>query len=149
MLHYILSPGSHRLGERFQCSRVLLLSVYFMPRSIQRGAFFLTAESQKEGSARCQQSLWIALSSTGHGDWIKFVDVMQQLWRVHEQFVRGWWDADRNTKPVYKRSIAPFSDAAVPYTCFPIIFTPGFRTCIVLTVFFIGGGSLQVEITRN
>ena len=45
-------PGSSRLGERFHWRRVLLLSVYFIPRSIQRGAFFLTVEGQKEGSAR-------------------------------------------------------------------------------------------------
>ena len=40
-------PGSSRLGERFQWRRVLLLSVYFIPRSIQRGAFFLTVEQER------------------------------------------------------------------------------------------------------
>ena len=40
------------VGERFQWRRVLLLSVYSIPRSIQRGAFFLTLEGRKEGSAR-------------------------------------------------------------------------------------------------
>ena len=35
-------PGSRRLGDRFQWRRVPPVSVYFMPDSIQRGAFFLT-----------------------------------------------------------------------------------------------------------
>ena len=39
-------------GKRFQWRRVLLLSIYFIPRSVQRDAFFLTVEGQKEGSAR-------------------------------------------------------------------------------------------------
>ena len=41
-------PGSRRLWERFQWRRVLPLSVYFIPGSIQRGAFFLTVEGRKE-----------------------------------------------------------------------------------------------------
>ena len=57
---------------------VLLLSVYVMPRSIQRGAFFLTVEGQKDDSACSQQSLWIALSSTG----------MNQVRRCHTAIVR-------------------------------------------------------------
>ena len=50
-------PGSRRLGERFQWKRVPPVSVYFMPGSIQRGAFFLTVEGQKK-----QCPLWAGLS---------------------------------------------------------------------------------------
>ena len=54
-------PGSRRLGERFQWRWVHPVSVYVMPCSIQRGAFFLTVEVQKESSASCEQ---VSASST-------------------------------------------------------------------------------------
>ena len=56
-------PGSRRLGEQFQWRRVPPVSVYFMPGSIQRGAFFLTVEVQKEAVAVVRRSLRVALSS--------------------------------------------------------------------------------------
>ena len=54
-------PGSRRLGERFQWRWVV--SVYVMPGSIQRGAFFLTVEVQKEAVPVVSRSLRVALSS--------------------------------------------------------------------------------------
>ena len=55
-------PGSRRLGERFQWRWVRPVSVYVMPGSIQRGAFFLTVEVQKE-AVPVSRSLRVALSS--------------------------------------------------------------------------------------
>ena len=56
-------PGSRRLGERFQWRWVHPVSVYVMPVSIQRGAFFLTVEVQKEAMPAVSRSLRVALSS--------------------------------------------------------------------------------------
>ena len=56
-------PGSRRLGERFQWRWVHPVSVYVMPGSIQRGAFFLTVEVQKEAVPVVSRSLRVALSS--------------------------------------------------------------------------------------
>ena len=55
-------PGSRRLGERFQWRWVHPVSVYVMPGSIQRGAFFLTVKVQKE-AVPVSRSLRVALSS--------------------------------------------------------------------------------------
>ena len=49
--------GWHRLGERFQRRRDIPLSVYSMPGSIQRGAFFLVVEGQKEAVPVVSRSL--------------------------------------------------------------------------------------------
>ena len=56
-------PGSRRMGERFQWRWVHPVSVYVMPGSIQRGAFFLTVEVQKEAVPIVSRSLRVALSS--------------------------------------------------------------------------------------
>ena len=56
-------PGSRRLGERFQWRRVPPVSVYFMPGSIQRGAFFLKVDVQKETVPVVNRSLQVAMSS--------------------------------------------------------------------------------------
>ena len=56
-------PGSRRLGERFQWRRVPHVSEHFMPGGIQRGAFFLTVEVQKEAVPVVSKSLRVALSS--------------------------------------------------------------------------------------
>ena len=56
-------PGSRRLGERFQWRRVPPVSEHVMPGSIQRGAFFLTVEVQKEAVPVVSKSLRVALSS--------------------------------------------------------------------------------------
>ena len=56
-------PGSRRLEERFQWRWVHPVSVYVMPGSIQRGAFFLTVEVQKEAVPVVSRSLRVALSS--------------------------------------------------------------------------------------
>ena len=55
--------GSRRLGERFQWRWIHPVSVYVMPGSIQRGAFFLTVEVQKEAVPVVTRSLRVALSS--------------------------------------------------------------------------------------
>ena len=56
-------PGSRRLGERIQWRRVPPVSVYFMSGSIQRGAFFLAVEGQKETVPVVSRSLRVALPS--------------------------------------------------------------------------------------
>ena len=55
--------GSRHFGERFECNRIPPVSVYFMPDSIQRGAFFLTAEGQKDAVPVVSRSLRVAMSS--------------------------------------------------------------------------------------
>ena len=67
-------PGSRRLGERFQWRRVPPVSVYFMPGSIHRGAFFPTVEVQKDSKqCRCEQ---VSPSSTVlPQNGIKLIDV--------------------------------------------------------------------------
>ena len=57
------TPASRRLGKRFQWRRVPPVSVYFIPGSIQRGAFFLTVEVHKEAVPVVSRSLRVALSS--------------------------------------------------------------------------------------
>ena len=58
-------PGSRWLGERFQWKWVHPVSVYVMPGSIQRGAFFLTVEVQKEAVPVVSGSLRVAMSEGG------------------------------------------------------------------------------------
>ena len=56
-------PGSRRLGKQFQWRRVPPVSVYFMPDSIPRGAFFLTVEGQNESVPVVSRSLRVAQPS--------------------------------------------------------------------------------------